>query len=77
MPWRVGCARRPGIRLVLRVAEYRQHAEDCRRLAAKAAAPQVRDELLKMAATWTKIADDRERKIAAQTTVDGAPPPPP
>jgi hypothetical protein len=51
---------------VSNVAEYRKHAEECRRLAAKAADTRIRDELLKMATIWTKIADDHERKAGGQ-----------
>jgi hypothetical protein len=45
-----------------KLATYRQHAEECRRLAQTAALPQIRDQLLKLAETWDEMADQRERQ---------------
>ena len=44
-----------------KAAEYRQHALECRRLATGMAADQHRDQLLEMAATWERMAEERER----------------
>jgi hypothetical protein len=54
---------------VLKVADFRQHADECRRLATKASHPQVRDDLMKMAAAWTELADGRARKVAESQPV--------
>ena len=42
-------------------AEYRQHAQECRRLAGTMGAHEHREQLLEMAATWERMADERER----------------
>ncbi len=41
-----------------KASEYRQHAEECRALAASMEGEQ-RDQLLEMAATWDALAADR------------------
>jgi hypothetical protein len=38
--------------------EYRRHAEHCRQVAAAARVPYVRDDLLKMAVIWTRLAEN-------------------
>ena len=48
---------------MLKVADYRAHAEECRILARQSALPHIREELLRMAATWDDLADQREREI--------------
>ena len=48
-----------------RASEYRQHAQECRSLAAKMEHAQERDLLLRMAATWDEMAAERERMPAA------------
>ncbi len=47
-----------------KIAEYRKHAEECRRLAASTGAQEHREQLLEMAGTWERMAT--ERKQAAQ-----------
>jgi hypothetical protein len=42
--------------------EYREQAEECRRLLAKARGEEQREMLRTMAATWDQLADQRERK---------------
>jgi hypothetical protein len=44
--------------------EYRQHAEDCRRLASLMRAGAHRDQLLQIAATWDKLAAERSATVA-------------
>jgi hypothetical protein len=44
-------------------SEYRQHALECRALANKMEQGEHRDQLLRMAETWERLADDRERLI--------------
>jgi hypothetical protein len=57
------------VRIVLKVADFRQRADECRRLAAKASHPQVRDDLIKMAAAWSELADGRARKVGESQSV--------
>ena len=59
--------------LVFKVADYQKHALECRELAAKARSPHVRDELPKMAAVWSELADDRERKLDERRLPKAAP----
>ncbi|MDE2486864.1 MAG: hypothetical protein KGO51_05640 [Alphaproteobacteria bacterium] len=47
-----------------KASEYRQHAADCRALAAKMEHANERDLLLRMAATWEEMAHERERSTA-------------
>lgn len=42
-----------------KASEYRQHARDCRALAAKMETPADREQLLAMAAHWEQLAQDR------------------
>lgn len=55
----------------MKVADYRQHAEECRRLAKGAGLPHIRDELLKMAVTWEDLADGREKQLARRANAQG------
>ena len=41
-----------------KASEYRQHAEECR-LLAQGVQGEQRDQLIEMAATWEKLAQDR------------------
>jgi hypothetical protein len=45
------------------VQEYRQHAEECRKLAKLAAEGVVREQLLKMAEMWERSAEEREAAL--------------
>jgi hypothetical protein len=43
--------------------EYREHAEECRKLAQRMRTDEGRDELLKIAAHWDELAEGREDLI--------------
>lgn len=47
-----------------KASEYRQHAQECRDLAAKMASPDQREQLLEMARHWEQLARDRAELIA-------------
>jgi hypothetical protein len=42
-----------------KASEYRQHAAECRALATSMDQGEQRDQLLEMAATWERLADER------------------
>ena len=44
---------------VKNVEEYRQHAAECRQLAKQALTRTERDQLLELATTWERLANDR------------------
>jgi hypothetical protein len=44
-----------------KAAEYRRHALECRRLASGLAGDGHREQLLEMAATWDRMAEEREK----------------
>jgi hypothetical protein len=46
-----------------KASEYRQHAQECRALAAHMDLGQQRDQLLAMAAQWERMAADRAELI--------------
>ena len=50
--------------MTMKIADYRKHAEECRRLAKGAGPDHIRDELLKMAENWDKLAEGREKHLA-------------
>lgn len=54
-----------------KASEYRQHAADCRALAAKMEHAGERDLLMRMAATWDEMANERERKTQRGEPEDG------
>ena len=49
------------------VAEYRERAQECRRMANQAL-PKHRNALIKMAQVWEILARDREKKIAKEAS---------
>jgi hypothetical protein len=51
-----------------KASEYRRHAEECRTLARNAMSDQERNQLLNMAETWTKLAEERERMAGSGNT---------
>ena len=51
-------------------SEYRQHAAECRTIAAGMAGEQ-REQLLRMAARWEELARDRELMARPADTLDG------
>ena len=56
-------------------AEYREHAEECRKIARGMPEGDAREQLLLMAETWERLADDREASLPVQP--QGAPKEPP
>lgn len=46
-----------------KASEYRQHADECRQLAARMAVGEHRDQLLEMASTWDRLAVERSELI--------------
>jgi len=42
-----------------KASEYRQHADECRLLAARMDVGEHRDQLLEMASTWDRLASER------------------
>jgi hypothetical protein len=46
-----------------KMSEYRQHATECRNLAASMLAEEHREQLLAMAVTWERMAEERERAL--------------
>jgi hypothetical protein len=46
-----------------KASEYRQHARECRAVAAGMRNEEQRQQLLSMADTWERLAEDRERLI--------------
>jgi hypothetical protein len=53
---------------VKKAEEYREHAEECRKLASRGDA-NARAQLLKMAETWESLALDREADKARQERI--------
>ncbi len=56
-----------------KVSEYRQHSDECRALAALMPSGEQRDQLLAMAETWDRLAEDRERGLAVSEPATFAP----
>ena len=54
-----------------KASEYRRHAEECRTLARNAMSEQERNQLLTMAETWTKLAEERERMAEGPSGTTG------
>jgi hypothetical protein len=50
---------------VKKVEEYRQHARECRDLAAQMPSAEQREQLLAMAEHWERLAQERARTIRA------------
>ena len=48
------------------VEGYRQHAAECRQLAARARTPEEREMILKMVETWEELAVDREKMLKSR-----------
>jgi hypothetical protein len=46
---------------MIRVAEYKRHAQECREQAKRMLRPEERDTLERLAQIWEKLADARER----------------
>ncbi len=48
------------------VAEYRQHAAECRKLAQAMPEGDARQQLITMAETWERLAEDRESRLPVE-----------
>jgi hypothetical protein len=46
-----------------KVSEYREHADDCRRMAGNIKNPEHKKQLHDMAAAWEMLATERQRQI--------------
>ncbi len=66
---------------VKKASEYRQHAKECRTLAAQAVSDEHRKQLAAMADTWETLALEREKTAAKESAssvrADGDGPTPP
>jgi hypothetical protein len=51
---------------MLKVDDYLEHAAECRRMAASATIPAVRDDLLIMAESWEMLAEQRRHLLQAK-----------
>ena len=56
-----------------KISEYRQHAAECRALATTMTVDDQREQLLAMAETWDRLADERERTIKIEESPSFAP----
>ena len=56
-----------------KASEYRQHADECRTLAARMDSGEHRDQLLEMAATWDRLADERAQQAKRRPERAGEP----
>ena len=54
-----------------RASEYRQHAQECRALATQMKEGGQRDQMLTIAATWEKLAEEQEARSRSSSLVDG------
>jgi hypothetical protein len=50
-------------------SEYRQHAQECRELAKQMPSGAQREQLLEMARTWDRLADERSALVRRKTEV--------
>jgi hypothetical protein len=51
---------------MLKVAEYKKNADDCRKMAANTSNPQLKQRLQEMAAAWETLAIEREKQLEAK-----------
>lgn len=56
-----------------KLSEYRKHASECRSLAATMPSDDQRDQLLAMAETWDRLAEERERSAILVEATSFAP----
>jgi hypothetical protein len=59
---------------VKKASEYREHAKECRALAAQAVSDEHRKQLAAMADTWDSLALEREKVAAKDEVYFGTPP---
>lgn len=55
-----------------KASEYREHARECRALAAQMDSADQRDQLLQMAAHWDNLADDRAELVEKHPELDSS-----
>jgi len=55
-----------------KASEYREHARECRALAAQMESTEQRDQLLQMAAHWDTLADDRADLVEKHPELDSS-----
>jgi hypothetical protein len=53
---------------VKKAQEYRQHAAECRAMARTAQNPEQRAQLISMAETWERLAEEREKELGGRLT---------
>jgi hypothetical protein len=58
------------------VSDYRQHAEECRKLARQMTIGEQREQLLKLAHHWDELARSREGQIRRHLGLGAIKPPP-
>jgi hypothetical protein len=56
----------PGIWRLKTVAEYREHAQECRRLAQSIRSADHKAALISMAETWESLAQEREARLTRE-----------
>lgn len=54
--------------------EYREHAAECRSMAAKIRDEALRQQMLNMAGAWDRLADERGREKLLRENIVAAPP---
>ncbi|HEX6866248.1 MAG TPA: hypothetical protein VF122_03355 [Caulobacteraceae bacterium] len=54
-----------------KASEYRQHADECRTLAGRMDVGEHRDQLMEMAATWDRLAEERADMVKRHPGVGG------
>lgn len=62
------------VQAMKKAEQYREHAAECRALAAQMQRGEHRDQLLRMAAAWQELATDREEALARADSHDEATP---
>jgi hypothetical protein len=60
----------PTFRLMRKIEDYLNHAEECRGMARRAQSPEHREMLLNMARTWDDLSAHRTEQIARQKRID-------
>jgi len=60
------------LQIMKTASEYRKHAQECRVLAQQVPAGEQRNQLLEMARTWDRLADDREKLVRNHPELDTA-----
>jgi hypothetical protein len=54
---------------VLKQKDFKERAEQCRTMAAQTTRPELREQLLEMAASWEQLAEERERLLATKARI--------